>query len=109
MSFTTCPVATINVPVEQVWSLLDTPGNFDRWWDAETCEIVPEGPAQPGQRIVAKTSGLGRQWRVAVVVEGIDEARREIDLTTSLPLGITLHNHFTCSPVGETQSLVSFG
>jgi hypothetical protein len=109
MSFTTCPVATINAPVDHVWSLLNTPANYDRWWDAETCAILPEGLAQPGQRILADSAALGRHWQVSVVVEGIDEVRRQIDLTTSLPFGITLNNHFTCSPVGEAQCRVSFG
>jgi len=109
MSFTTCPVATVNASAEQVWSLLDIPGNYDLWWDAKTCAIIPEGPAQPGQRILAETTGLGRHWRLSVMVDGIDKARRQIDLTTSLPLGITMHNHLVCSAVGEAQCQVSFG
>jgi hypothetical protein len=109
MSFTTCPVATVNTSVDQVWSLLNIPANYDRWWDARTCAIIPEGPAQPGQRILAESTGFGRHWRVSVLIEGVDDSRRQIDLTTSLPFGITLHNHFTCSPVGEAQCRVSFG
>jgi hypothetical protein len=109
MSFTTCPVATVNAPADQVWNLLDTPANFARWWDADTCAIIPEGPAQPGQRIIAETSEFGRDWKLSLQVERVDEANRQLDLTTSLPFGITLHNHFTCSPVGEAQCLVSFG
>ncbi len=109
MGFTTCPVATVNASADQAWSLLNNPGNFDRWWDAKTCAIIPEGPAQPGQQILAETIGLGRHWRVSVVIEHVDEVGRQIDLTTRLPFGITLHNHFTCSPVGEAQCRVSFG
>ncbi len=109
MSFTTCPVATIDAPAEKVWSLLDTPENFSRWWDAETCEIIPEGPAQAGQKIIAETAEFGRNWKLCVQVNGIDEIGRQLDLTTSFPFGITMRNHFTCSPVGEKQCFVSFG
>jgi ligand-binding SRPBCC domain-containing protein len=109
MSFTTCPVAIIDAPSEKVWSLLDTPENYARWWDAETCAIIPQGSAQPGQRIFAETREFGRKWKLSVQVERIDEAGRQLDLRTSLPFGISMRNHFTCSPVGERQCLVSFG
>jgi hypothetical protein len=68
MTVSLCPIATVGAPIELVWSLLSEPANYDVWWDATTRAISPEGHAQPGQRIYAKTRGLGRWWAVNVTV-----------------------------------------
>ncbi len=43
----------IHAPVEKVWPFLSEPANYALWWDAQTVSIVPEGRAQPGQKIHA--------------------------------------------------------
>ena len=109
MSLTVCPLATIHAPVERVWSFLSEPANYALWWDAQTRSIVPEGPASPGQKIYAQTTALGKQWAVTVMVKDLDEAKRQIYLTTVLPWGITVHNHITCLPLDPAHCRVSFG
>lgn len=59
MSFSSCPVATVEAPIDQVWSLVANPVHYAQWWDAQTRSIVPGGPAQPGQQIFAQTTALG--------------------------------------------------
>ncbi len=109
MSFSTCPVATVNAPVSQVWDLLADPDHYARWWDAQTLSISPAGRAHAGQKIHAQSSALGRQWDIEVMVERVDEAGHQIDLTTMLPLGITGHHHLTCTPLNGTTTRVAFG
>ena len=110
MAFSTCPMAVVQAPAERVWDLLSEPANYALWWDPQTRAIAPAGPAQPGQRIEAETTALGRQWNVLnITVEDIDHTRRVIDLTTRLPFGITVHNHITCVPLDATTCRVSFG
>jgi len=109
MSVSVCPLATIHAPVERVWNFLSEPANYALWWDAQTRSIVPTGSAKPGQKIHAQTRALGKQWNVYVIVESIDEAKRQIHLTTLLPLGITVHNHITCAPLDNASCRVSFG
>ena len=128
MSISVCPLATISAPVERVWSLFSEPASYDLWWDAQTHWIflseptnyapgwgaqaqstVPEGPASPGQKIYAQTTALGKQWTVMVIVEDVDEANRQIHLTTVLPWGITAHNHIACLPLDPVHCRVSFG
>ena len=110
MALGTCPIAVVHAPVERLWNLLSEPANYDQWWEVETCSITPPGPAQPGQRIAAQTTALGRKWKVVnITVEHIDHARHVIDLTTRLPFGITAHNHITCVPLDATSCRVSFG
>jgi hypothetical protein len=109
MSIRVCPLATVLAPVERVWSFLSEPANFALWWDAQTCSIVPEGRAASGQKIYAQTTCLGKRWAVTVMVKDVDEAKREIHLTTVLPLGITVHNHITCLALDPAHCRVSFG
>jgi len=109
MSISVCPLATIRAPVERVWSFLSEPANYSLWWDAQTCSIVPEGPATPGQKIFAKTAALGKYWNVTVTVVDVDNEKRQIHLTTVLPWGITVNNHITCLPLDPTHCRISFG
>ena len=109
MSFSTCPIATVNAPAEQVWSLLSEPASYALWWDAQTRSITPEGSARPGQRIYAQSKALGKWWDVLIAVESVDEARHAISLSTQLPFGVTVHNHITCAPLDRVSCRVSFG
>ena len=110
MAISTCPIAVVRQPQKRVWNLLSEPANYDQWWEVQTRSITPAGSAQPGQRIKAQTTALGRNWNVVnITVEHIDHARRVIELTTRLPSGITVHNHITCIPVNATTCRVSFG
>ena len=109
MSISTCPIATVEAPVEQVWQLLADPSNYGLWWDPKPCSIEPPGPAKPGQRITARTRALGKDWDVQVTVASIDPDKRALDLTTQLPFGITVHNHLVCSPLDNQRCRVSFG
>ena len=110
MAISTCPIAVVHAPAERVWNLLSEPANYDQWWDAQVHAITPPGSAQPGQRIEAGTTALGRQWNVIkITVEHIDNAQRVIELTTRLPFGITVHNHITCLALDAASCRVSFG
>jgi ligand-binding SRPBCC domain-containing protein len=109
MPISVCPIAVVQAPADRVWRLLSEPASYAVWWDAMTKSIVPAGPAQPGQRIDAETTAFGLRWPVNITVEAVDAARRQIDLTTRLPLGITVYNHITVVPVEGGASRVSFG
>jgi len=109
MSLNVCPIATINATPERVWEFLSEPKNYDLWWDAQTQSIMPDGRARAGQVIRATTKGLGQTWDVTITVNTVDESRREIDLTSKLPLGITVHNHISCRALQGGDTQVSFG
>jgi uncharacterized protein YndB with AHSA1/START domain len=110
MSLNACPIATVDAPVERVWSLLADPHQYSLWWDAQTLSIEPDGPAQPGQVIHAQSRALGRWWDVITSrVERVDPGSHQINLTTSLPLGITVHNTITCVALNPNSCRLSFG
>ncbi len=109
MSISTCPIATVEAPAETVWRFLADPYNYALWWDAETRSIEPAGPAHSGQRISAQTRAWGKVWEVPIAIEGIDPDKRQLDLTTRLPFGITVHNHIVCAALNNSRCRVSFG
>ena len=109
MSVSVCPIAVIDASLERVWSFLSEPENY-ALWDARTRSISPAGHAVPGQVIRARTTALGKGWDVNILVEGLEEDRHQLHLKTMLPLGITVFNHITCTPVSSNAATqVSFG
>ena len=52
---------------------------------------------------------MRKQWNVNIEVLGLDEKRHQIHLKTTLPLGITVFNHITCTPINHSATQVSFG
>ena len=109
MSFATCPIATVDAPVWRVWRLLADPGCYALWWDAQTHSIIPEGPAQPGQQILAHTVALGKRWDVHITVRAATPEKHQLELVTRLPLGITVLNRITCTSLDSQHTRVSFG
>lgn len=109
MTLSTCPVATVDAPIDRVWSLLANPAQYAGWWDAQTCSIAPEGAAQPGQQVFAQTSAAGMRWNVHVTVQAVDSEKRRIDLLTRLPFGISIRNHITCTRLDDRHTRVGFG
>ena len=105
----TCPIATVDAPFERVWRFLDDPARYALWWDAETRSIVPAGPAQPGQKIFAQTAALGRRWDIHFTIQAVVPEKRQLDVLSQLPLGITGHHHITCIPLDDAHTRVSFG
>jgi hypothetical protein len=105
MSVSVCPMAIINAPMERVWPFLSQPANYALWWDAQTCSIVPAGPAQAGQKIHGKTRGLN----INVSVNSVNESNHQLHLTSMLPFGITVRNHITCTPLENGACRVTFG
>jgi len=102
-------MASVHASADKVWSLLADPSSYANWWDATTESILPPGPARPGQHITAHTRAMGLTWPVTVQVESIEVSRRELTLTTQLPLGITVVNHIAVRPVDAATAQISFG
>ena len=109
MTVSVCPIATIHAPLERVWAFLSEPANYALWWDAQTRSITPDDHALAGQRIYAQTKALGKWWDVNIIIEAVNDAKHQLDLTTKLPLGITVHNHITCTALDSANAQVSFG
>jgi hypothetical protein len=109
MGLSVCPIATIHASAETVWSLLADPSAYDSWWEVITDSITPAGLAQAGQIISAHGGALGINLRVRIRVDGVDDGRRQLDLTTWLPFGINLHNHILVQAIDEQACRVSFG
>jgi ligand-binding SRPBCC domain-containing protein len=109
MSFSTCPIDTVDAPIERVWQLLANPSAYALWWDARTRSILPPGPAQPGQQILADTNPPVRGWQIRITVQAVNPEKHILDLLTRLPLGITVHNHITCNSLDQLHTRLSFG
>jgi len=109
LTLSTCPIAIVAAPVEQVWGLLADPHRYALWWDAKTRSIIPQGLVRPGQQIFAETVALGRRWDVHITVQAVTPDTGQLDLLTRLPFGITARNRITCTSLDSQHTRVSFG
>ena len=110
MTLSVCPITVVQSPADRVWALLASPASYDSWWEAETDAIVPPGPAHPGQQIRAHGRGFGRLLPpINIHVVAVDQQRRQLQLVSSFPFGITLHNDIRVTPVDSGTAQVSFG
>ena len=109
MSLSVCPIATVRAPSEAVWSLLDDPRRYDIWWEAHTDSVSPPGPAQASQEVRAHAGAFGLNGQIRIRVESMEAGLKELNLTTSLPFGIFMHNHLKVIPLSENTCRVSFG
>jgi hypothetical protein len=107
VAVTTCPIAVVEASEKVVWHLLTTPESYAAWADVELLRAEPPGVVREGQRIFFRTHGFGRWWPVTFQVGAVD-ARRSLELTIELPLGIVNHEHFTLLPLGASQTRVAF-
>jgi hypothetical protein len=108
MTKLSCPTSLVNAPVDVVWKLLMEPAGWSKVFDIRITHIEPSGPAALGQVICGETGP--RIFRLVVSLEftEIDSARRTIGLNVRLPLGITVREALSCSPVGDTQCRVNY-
>lgn len=109
MAVETCPADVVNASVDKVWSLLAQPSEYDRWWEAHTARIDPDGPASPGQTVHAGAKGLGKRWTFTLQVEAVAPEKHQIRFRTMLPLGISGINQITCTALGPSTCRVQYG
>ena len=109
MSISTCPIATVQAPLDRVWAILSAPADYGAWWDARTERVAPPGPLAVGQTVYATAGALGLRLRVTTRVEAIDLARHTLHLRTTFPLGISVANHITCQALDAGRCRISFG
>jgi hypothetical protein len=109
LTLSVCPITVVRSRADRVWALLAQPALYDNWWDAKTDAIVPPGAVHPGQEIRAHSRAVGRDWPIHVRVVAVDESRRQLELASSYPFGITLHNDIRVSAIDPDSAQVSFG
>lgn len=107
MSLSACPADEIAAPAAVVWSLVERPEAFDRWWDARVIRATPPGPLAPGQHLIARAKGLvpARIHYDVTVVE--PNARLQMEIR--LPLGIVNHFTMTVRALAADRAFVRFG
>ncbi len=103
-----CPAAMTSARPDRVWQVITAPERFADWQDARFVGAEPPGPVRAGQVIGLAARGYGRDWRVRIVVLGLDPNRRWIDLRVHLPLGIVNEEHVTLTETDQGGTLVRF-
>ncbi len=109
MGLNVCPAATVAAPVGVVWSLLADPLRIAEWADAEIQRVEPPGPTAPGQLIDATSKELGRTWHITFKILTVDQQKHRLHMHVTLPLGMHLEEHLSCTPIDATTCRVQYG
>ena len=109
MTVTVCPAATINAPIERVWSLLMDPRRWTEWSTARLEAATPDGQLHAGQRLYFSSRAFGRRWRAVTTVIRVSSERHTIDVDVSVPFGIINHEHLSVTNLPDGRTHVRFG
>jgi hypothetical protein len=109
MPLNICPAAQVAAPVEAVWDLLADPARWADWIDGRVQRVDPVGAARPGQIIVVAANGPGSRWHVVFRVESVDAMSHQLGMQVTLPLGMRMHEHVSCTPVDPSSCRVQYG
>jgi hypothetical protein len=102
-TFTACPTAIVEAPIEIVWGLLTDFAGWGNFYDVRVLSVEPAGPAAVGQRMRGES---GPRWlHLGVWFEFTRiEHHRKLELDIGMPWGITVHEDLDCLPVGGGDS-----
>jgi ligand-binding SRPBCC domain-containing protein len=109
MTVTVCPAATINAPIERVWSLLMDPLKWTDWSTARLEAARPEGPLHTGQRLYFSSRAFGMRWHAVTTVTSVAAQPHSLDVDVSVPFGIVNHEHLTLVSLPDGRTHVQFG
>jgi ligand-binding SRPBCC domain-containing protein len=109
MTVTVCPAATINAPIERVWSLLMDPRRWTDWSTARLEAAKPDGPLHAGQRLYFSSRAFGRRWHAVTTVTSVAVERHNLDVDVSAPFGIVNHEHLSLVSLPDRRTHVQFG
>ena len=99
MSYTSCPTAVVNAPVEIVWALLADPAGWGHVFDVRINSVNPPGPAVAGQKIVGETGPRLFHLKLAFRVIETDAERHRLVMDIKLPFGIAVREDLNCTPL----------
>jgi len=106
-TFTACPTAVVEAPVEVVWNLLINFAGWGKFFDVRVVSVEPPGPAIIGQKMRGTS---GPRWlRLGVSFEFTRiEPHRKLEFDVKLPLGLTVHEDLDCVPIDEKRCRVNY-
>ncbi len=108
MTVSSCPTDEIQAPIEVIWRLLTSPGDWGSFYDVRRVRIDPPGRAHVGQRVVGESGPKLFHLRVSFVFTAIDEERHRIALDVRLPLGIKVREDLDCVSLGPDRCRVNY-
>ena len=108
ITYSNCPTAIIDSPVEIVWTLLTRPEEWGKFYDLRVKSIEPAGAAAIGQTVVAESGPRLLHLALEIRFRKIDAVNYELGLDVKLPFGITVSEDLSCAPIGQDQCRVNY-
>jgi hypothetical protein len=103
MTYSSCPTAVVNAPVEIVWRLMTEPARWGEFFDVRITEVDPPGPAIVGQKFYGESGPPVLRLRLTFEYIKIDPVRHALELNVQLPFGVFVREELDCIPLSITQ------
>jgi hypothetical protein len=98
----------VDAPVDTVWALLTDPAGWSSFYDLRVTRVEPPGPARVGQRVFGESGPRWLHLVVTLTYTAIDVSERSLRLEIQMPLGITVREELSCSPISDRQCRVNY-
>ncbi|HUE17858.1 MAG TPA: SRPBCC family protein [Planctomycetaceae bacterium] len=106
-TFTACPTAIVDAPIDVVWNLLTEFAGWGKFYDVRVISVEPPGPAAIGQQMRGESGPRWLHLGVSFEFTRI-ETHRKLELDIKLPLGITVHEDLDCVPLDDHRCRVNY-
>ena len=104
MMLRVCPTEVVRASPDRIWDLLTTPRELAAWSETKLVE-APERELRAGDRLML---AAGRGWfRVTFHVRDVQRPRL-LSIHIRLPFGVINEETIHVSPIGSSESRVTF-
>jgi hypothetical protein len=106
-TFSACPTAVVEAPIEVVWNLLTDFSGWGTFYDVRVLGVEPPGPARVGQRMRGESGPPWLHLGVSFEFTRI-ETHRKLEMDIKMPFGIKVHEDLDCFRVDSTRCRVNY-
>jgi hypothetical protein len=103
-----CPTDVVEAPISAVWALLMNPAGWGGFYDVRVVSVDPPGPAHVGQVVRAESGPPMLHLAVTFRFTDIEPGHGKLGMDVRLPLGVTVREDMTVSPVDAERCGVSY-
>jgi Polyketide cyclase / dehydrase and lipid transport len=106
-TFTACPTAIVEAPIEIVWGLLTNFAGWGSFYNVRVLSVEPPGPAAVGQRMRGESGPRWLHLEITFEFTRI-EVHRKLEMDIRFPFGISVREDLDCVAIDDGQCRVNY-
>ena len=106
-TFTACPTAIVEAPIEIVWGLLTNFAGWGSFYNVRVLSVEPPGPAVVGQKMRAESGPRWLHLEITFEFTRI-EVHRKLEMDIRFPFGISVREDLDCVAIDDGRCRVNY-